>query len=102
MAWVSAAAISMSDNDPRIAAPLSPQQIRTAMRSHPCPPGHRPMYIISSYDVADDPGRDGDWTEVASGPSLMALRPAIRDLFGRCYSTCSISVDRCDVKERDA
>jgi len=52
------------------------------------------MYWISTYEVADDPGRDGEWTPVASAPTLWALRPVIRELRSRGYDTVSVAIER--------
>ncbi len=53
-----------------------------------------PTYTVSTYDVDDDPSKDGDWTEVISGVGLWALRPIVRELYSHGYSSASILVSR--------
>jgi hypothetical protein len=52
-------------------------------------------YVISVYEPADRPGRDGKFVEVASAPTLWALRAAIREV-RRYYDSVSYAIDRYD------
>ena len=72
----------------------APPPVSRSHRSTPRIEGVAYDYLIRTYDVADDPGKDGDWAEIARGPSLMALRPVLCDLLARGYDNPSIAVDR--------
>jgi hypothetical protein len=52
------------------------------------------MYVVSTYDPADDPCKDGEWTIVAKVPTPLRLRPIIRELRRCGYSSVSIAVDK--------
>jgi hypothetical protein len=54
-------------------------------------------YRISLYDVADDPGQEGDWRIEWAGLSLWGLRRVLRLAYGRGYSEVSILVEREDL-----
>jgi hypothetical protein len=59
-------------------------------------------YIVSTYDVADDPSKDGDWTVVESDLPFSHLRRCLERLLNQSYDTVSIAVE-CNQKEgRDA
>ncbi len=51
-------------------------------------------YIVSTYDPADDPAKDGDWTEYRRVDRPMQLRAPIRELYAQGYCNMSIAVDR--------
>jgi hypothetical protein len=51
-------------------------------------------YYIQTYDVADEPGRDGEWTTIATGLTLWGLKRAIQDAYSRGYSEVSIYVSQ--------
>jgi hypothetical protein len=53
-------------------------------------------YMLATYDVADDPGKDGDWTVRAQGLTLFQLRGPLREWRAAGYSNVSILVERED------
>ncbi len=59
-------------------------------------------YIVSTYDSADDPRKDGRWTVLARGVLLWGLRPILRRLRGEGYSGVSIAVEREEEKRPGA
>jgi hypothetical protein len=59
------------------------------------------LYTISSYDIADDPGKDGDWTKVAENVPLDKAREAYDGLFCAGYCSLSICVDTEDDRDID-
>lgn len=56
--------------------------------------GSGPTYRFSTYDVADDPSRDGEWTVRAEGVGRWGIRTWTRTLMGEGYDTYSILVER--------
>ena len=50
-------------------------------------------YVLSVYEPHDDPGKDGDFAEVARAATLWALRPAIREV-RRTTDSVSYAIDR--------
>jgi hypothetical protein len=51
-------------------------------------------YRVSTYDVADDPSRDGDWTVRRTDLARRELYGVIVELYGEGYDTPSILVER--------
>lgn len=53
-----------------------------------------PTYSVSTYDVNDDPGKDGEWMEFKANVGQWELRNVLKELYSAGYSRMSVLVQR--------